>query len=53
MLQKGISMNVLPETLKMKFREVLNLPADANYIDLNKIDFDSLSFCKIAEYFFK
>jgi len=38
---EGISLKMLPEDTKQKFRTALNLPADAEKVDLDQIDFDS------------
>ena len=43
-IQKGISLKTLSEEKKQEFRTALNLPSDAEWIDLDQIDFDSQSF---------
>ena len=43
-IQKGISLKILSEEKKQEFRTALNLPANAEWIDLDQIDFDSQSF---------
>ena len=46
---EGISLKMLPEAIKQKFRTTLNLPADAEKVDLDQIDFDSPTFRSLAK----
>jgi hypothetical protein len=43
-IQKGIPLKILSEEKKQEFRTALNLPANAEWIDLDQIDFDSQPF---------
>jgi len=47
-IQKGISLNNLPKSLKEECITALNLQANAEWIDLDQIDFDSQSFRTLA-----
>ena len=46
---EGISLKMLPEAIKQKFRTTLSLPADAEKVDLDQIDFDSPTFRSLAK----
>ncbi|MDF1828141.1 MAG: hypothetical protein P1U39_07665 [Legionellaceae bacterium] len=48
-IQKGISLRILSEDRKQEFRTALNLPTNAEWINLDQIDFDSESFRNLAK----